>query len=234
MSAFTDRAGRSLAIAAVVLLTTPLSAQEVDVAALNAGYKDPELEVEVWVDRLESEGREAFDFRNEIAASIGLEPGQAVADVGAGTGLYTPLLAAAVGTAGRVYAVDIVPAFIAHIRDEVAARGLDQVTPVLGSDVSANLPPGSVDVVFVCDTYHHFEDYDAMLQSIHSALKPGGRLVIVEFERVAGESSEFMLEHIRADKETFTREIVANGFRYAGEVDIPGMTETFVRHFERQ
>lgn len=228
------RSSSCLAVAAAVFGAASALAQEVDVAALNAGYKDPDLEVEIWVDRLESEGREAFDFRNEIAASIGLEPGQAVADIGAGTGLYTPLLAAAVGETGRVYAVDIVPGFIAHIRDEVAARGLTQVTPVLGSDVSANLPPGSVDVVFICDTYHHFEDYDAMLQSIHSALKPGGRLVIVEFERIAGESSEFTLEHIRADKETFTREIVANGFSYTREIDIPGMTETFVRHFERQ
>jgi ubiquinone/menaquinone biosynthesis C-methylase UbiE len=233
MSVTFFHSARIAAAAAAILVSLTTLAQEVDVAALNAGYKDPDLEIEVWVDRLESEGREAFDFRNEIAASIGLEPGQAVADIGAGTGLYTPLLAALVGETGRVYAVDIVPTFVAHIRDEVAARGLTQVTPVLGSDVSANLPPGAVDVVFVCDTYHHFEDYEAMLGSIHSVLRPGGRLVIVEFERVAGESSEFTLEHIRADKETFTREIVASGFRFTGEVEIPGMTETFVRQFER-
>jgi len=208
-------------------------AQDVDVAALNAGYKDPDLQVEVWVGRLESEGREAFDFRNQIAAAIGLEPGESIADVGAGTGLYTPLLAQLVGPAGRVFAVDIVPRFIEHIRDQVALRGLTQVTPVLGSDVSANLPAGSVDIVFVCDTYHHFEDYNAMLQSIHAALKPGGRLVVVDFEREDGVSSEFTLQHIRADKETFTAEIEANGFRYTGETDIDGMNETFMRHFEK-
>ena len=207
--------------------------QAVDVAALNAGYKDPELQVEVWVDRLESEGREAFDFREEIATAIGLAPGQSVADVGAGTGLFTPLLAELVGEDGRVYAVDIVPKFIEHIEDKAAERGLRQVTAILGTDSSTNLEPASVDVVFVCDTYHHFEDYNAMLASIRTALKPGGKLVVVEFERVPGQSSDFTLEHIRAGKEVFTSEIVASGFRFSHETDIPGMNETFMREFER-
>lgn len=214
-------------------IATAACAQDVDVSSINAGYKDPNLQVEVWVDRLESEGREAFDFREEIADSIGLVSGQAIADVGAGTGLFTPLLAARVGAEGKVYAVDIVPRFIEHIETKAAERGLGQVTAILGTDTSTNLEPGSVDVVFVCDTYHHFEDYDAMLQSIHSALRPGGKLVIVEFERVEGVSSEFTLQHIRADKDTFTREIVDNGFAFTEEIDIPGMQETFVRHFER-
>jgi len=228
-----------IAFARFALVLTGLTAvaahaQEVDLSTINAGYKDPNLQVEVWVDRLESEGREAFDFREQIAAAIGLKPGQAVADIGAGTGLYTPLLAAYVGAQGRVYAVDIVPKFIELITTRAAERGLTQVTAVLGTDVSANLPPASVDAVLICDAYHHFEDYDSMMASIHSALKPGGRLVVVDFERVEGVSTEFALQHIRAGKEVFTAEIEANGFRYTGEVDIPGMMETYVRTFERQ
>ena len=220
--------------ATLSLVITPLLAQEVDLSTINAGYKDPNLVVEVWVDRLESEGREAFDFREEIVNAIGLEPGDAVADVGAGTGLYTPLLAARVGTAGRVYAVDIVPRFIEHIEAKAAERGLTHVTAVLGTDVSTNLEPGSVDVVFVCDTYHHFEDYESMLRSMHSALRPGGRLVVVDFERIDGVSSEFTLQHIRASKEVFTEEIEAGGFAFTHESTIDGMTETFMRHFDRR
>ena len=208
-------------------------AQDVDLRTINAGYKDPNLQIEVWVDRLESEGREAFDFRDAIAEALELEPGQAVADVGAGTGLYTPLLASRVGTQGRVYAVDIVPKFIEHITEQSRARGLEHVTAVLGTDVSTNLRPGSVDVVFVCDAYHHFEDYDAMLQSIHDALRPGGKLFIVDFERTEGVSSDFVLQHVRASKEVFTSEIEANGFRFVEEIDIDGMTETFMREFAR-
>jgi ubiquinone/menaquinone biosynthesis C-methylase UbiE len=224
---------RGLGVLALLWLGT-VGAQQAGVAGINAQYKDPNLVVDVWVDRLESEGREAFDFRDEITAAIGLKPGQAVADVGAGTGLYTPLLAAAVGSQGRVYAVDIVPKFIEHIEQKAAERGLTQVTAILGTDKSTSLPPASVDVVFVCDAYHHFEDFAAMLASIHSALRPGGKLVVVDFDRVEGKSSQFTLEHIRASKEQFTAEIEANGFRFVSEPRVDGMQETFIRSFERK
>ena len=217
-----------LAVAAGWLAATFTSAQQTDVAGLNERYKDPELQVEVWADRFESEGREVFDFREEIVASIGLEPGQAVADVGAGTGLYEPLFAAAVGTGGTVYAVDIVPRFIDYIATKAAEQNLTQITTILGDDRSTGLAEGSVDVVFVCDTYHHFEDHEAMLASIHQALRPGGRFVVVDYERI-----EPRIEHIRADKAQFTAEIEANGFRLTEEVEIEGMQENYVLHFER-
>lgn len=217
-----------LAVTAGWLAATFTSAQQTDVAGLNERYKDPELQVEVWADRFESEGREVFDFREEIVASIGLEPGQAIADVGAGTGLYEPLFAAAVGTGGTVYAVDIVPRFIEYIATKAAERNLTQITTILGDDRSTGLAEGSVDVVFVCDTYHHFEDHEAMLASIHQALRPGGRFVVVDYERI-----EPRIEHIRADKAQFTAEIEANGFRLTEEVEIEGMEENYVLHFER-
>ncbi len=133
-----------------------------------------------------------------------------------------------------MYAVDIVPRFIEHIETKSAERGLTQVSAVLGTDVSTNLEPGSVDVVFVCDAYHHFEDYEAMLESIRSALRPGGRLVIVDFQRIDGVSSEFALQHIRAGKEVFTEEIEASGFEFTHETTVDGMTETYIIHFDRQ
>ena len=227
-----------LLVAAVAVSTTldatPSRAQEFDTASINASYKDPDIQVDLWSSRLEREGREAFDFRNEITAWVGLRAGQSVADIGAGTGLFTPLLAREVGPEGRVYAVDIVPKFIEHIRTRAADSGLDQVSAVLSTDTSTNLEPNSVDAVFICDTYHHFEDPEAMLGSIRRALRPGGKLVLVEFDRVEGVSSSFVLQHIRADKETFTDEVTSNGFRYLGEVVIPGMKETFMRHFARE
>ena len=217
-----------LAVAAGWLAATFTSAQQTDVAGLNERYKDPDLQVEVWADRFESEGREVFDFREEIVASIGLEPGQAIADVGAGTGLYEPLFAAAVGTGGTVYAVDIAPRFIEYIATMAAERNLTQITTILGDDRSTGLEEGSVDVVFVCDTYHHFEDHEAMLASIHQALRPGGKFVVVDYERI-----EPRIEHIRADKAQFTAEIEASGFRLTEEIEIEGMEENYVLHFER-
>ncbi len=223
----------AIAFAASVIAAPPLSAQQ-PAADINAPYRDPNLDVAVWVERFEVEGREAFDFREQIADAIGLERGDEVADVGAGTGLYEPLLAARVGPEGTVYAIDIVPRFVEHIRAKAAERGLAQVEARLGTERSIELPDASVDVVFVCDAYHHFEDYEAMLASIHRALRPGGRLVVVDFERIDGVSSPFTLEHIRASKEQFTAEIEAAGFRFTDEVEIDGMEETFMRRFERR
>ena len=215
-------------VAAALLVVAPTLAQDVDVAGLNERYKDPDLQVEVWADRFASEGREVFDFREEIIGSIGIEAGQSVADVGAGTGLFEPLLAAAVGTGGRVYAIDIAPRFVEYIRTKAAEQNLIQITAMLGEDRSTGLPAGSVDVVFVCDTYHHFEDHEAMLASIHEALRPGGKLVIVEYERIGPR-----IDHIRGDKAQFTAEIEAAGFAFSEEIDIEGMEENYVLHFER-
>ena len=215
-------------VAAALLVVTPTLAQDVDVDGLNERYKDPDLQVEVWADRFASEGREVFDFREEIIGSIGIEAGQSVADVGAGTGLFEPLLAAAVGTGGRVYAIDIAPRFVEYIRTKAAEQNLTQITAMLGEDRSTGLPAGSVDVVFVCDTYHHFEDRQAMLASIHEALRPGGKLVIVDYHRIGPR-----IDHIRGDKAQFTAEIEAAGFAFSEEIDIEGMEENYVLHFER-
>lgn len=219
-------------LALLVLLAQPAGAQQSG-ADVNAPYRDPQLQVEVWVERFEREGRDAFDFRNEIVAAMALRPGEAVADIGAGTGLFVPLFAAAVGPRGRVYAVDIVPRFMEHIASRAKDRGLAQVRAVLGAEDSIRLPAASVDVLFVCDAYHHFEDYRAMLASMHRALRPGGRLYVVDFERVEGKSEPWVLQHVRAGKEQVTAEIEAAGFRYGGEIDIEGMEHTYMRRFAR-
>ncbi|MEX0619208.1 MAG: methyltransferase domain-containing protein [Pseudohongiellaceae bacterium] len=103
---------------------------------INDGYRNEGTPIEVWVDRFEVEGREVFDLRNEIVTVLNMAPGSAVADVGAGTGLFTPLLADAVGTSGKIYAVDIIPAFIEHIDEKIQEHELTQVETVLGTETS--------------------------------------------------------------------------------------------------
>ena len=114
--------------------------------------------------------------REEILATLQIQPGETVADIGTGTGLYVEPFAAAVGPEGRVLAVDISPKFIFHVRERAEAAGLDQVEVMLSTERSAELPEGSVDVAFLCDVYHHFEYHEDMLRSIRRALKPGGPL----------------------------------------------------------
>ena len=203
-----------------------------EIRHINDNFKHPN--VEVWVERFEGAGREVYDYRNELVEAIGLKPGQVVADVGAGTGLFEPLLAHKVGPDGLVYAEDIAPEFIDHINNKSEQAGLTNIRTVLGNEHSVRLPENSTDVVYICDTYHHFVYYKDMLRSIHSALKPGGQLYLVEFDKESGDSNNFLKNHIRATKEEFTAEIEAGGFQLAEDVRIEGLRDTFVRRFVKK
>jgi len=201
---------------------------------LNRRFVDPELDVEAWIGRFEVESREVFAARNEILRASGVSAGARVADVGAGTGLYTRLFAEAAGSGGWVFAVDIGPRFLEHINRKTAELNLGNVTTILGRTDSVALPPDAVDLVFVCDTYHHFEDPRAMLASIRRTLVPGGTLIIVDFERIPGESREWVLDHVRAGKEVFRAEIEAAGFTFVEEVAISGLKENYLLRFHKK
>ena len=144
----------------------------------------------------------------------------AVADVGAGTGLFTRLIAGEVGPAGKVYAVDIAKTFVDHTVMSCQVRGMKQVEGIVCAPDDAKLPPASVDLVFICDTYHHFEFPHKTMSSIAKALKPGGRVALLDFERVEGKSSDWILGHVRAGKEVFSKEIEEAGFELVEELDL--------------
>lgn len=186
---------------------------------VNDQFKDPGLKVEEWAGRFETESREVYHHRLKIVAATGVKPDSTVADVGAGTGLFTMLFADAVGPAGKVFAVDIAAPFLAKIRERAKAAGRPNVETVLGTDKDTKLPANAVDLVFICDTYHHFEFPTDTLASLHRALKPGGLLVLVDFQRIPGKSSDWVLSHVRAGKETFLKEITAAGFELVDEAD---------------
>ena len=200
---------------------------------INARFLAEDLEPEVWVNRFEVEAREIFARRKEIVAAVMLAPGDRIADVGAGTGLFVALFAEAIGLKGQVYAIDISPRLIDHMNKRVADEGLTNVDVILSKEKSVELADGSVDAVFVCDTYHHFEHYEAMLGSIFSALRPGGQLIVIDFERIPGVSRSWTLGHVRAGKERFTSEIKRSGFRLIEEVEISGLQENYFLRFEK-
>ena len=135
---------------------------------------------------MEVESREVFNLRKQIVAACRLKPGLSVADVGAGTGLFTRLFAAEVAPGGTVYAADIAANFLKHIEATCKDAGIKNVKTVLCKVDSSELPPAAVDVVFLCDVYHHFEFPEKTLASLHAALKPGGRLVVVDYRREKG------------------------------------------------
>jgi len=222
---------RSILFFAIFLtISGPLLAQE---SERNSAFLNPEMDVSRFVGMFERESREVFAEREQIVGLMDIEPGTVLADIGAGTGAYTDLFSRAVGENGQVFAVEISPRFTEHLRKRADEEDLDNVTVVLSSLTSATLPPDSVDTIFLCDTYHHFDDPAPMLASMLRALRPGGTLFMVEFDRIEGVSREWLLDHVRADKDTFRAEIEKAGFRFAEEIEVEGLKENFMMRFTR-
>ena len=223
---------------AAVFLASALGAgaiaQEANVApTINQTFKSADLDVKSWADRFTGESREVYVARMEVVKATALKPGEAVADVGAGTGVFTRLFAQAVGPTGRVYANDIAPRFLAFIAENAAKDGMKNVHTVQGGDRSTNLPDASVDVIFHSDVYHHFEYPMTMNADLRRALKPGGRLYVLEFEKVPGLSSANTMTHVRAPKETVIAEITKAGFTLVEQVKVPGLRENYLLHFRK-
>lgn len=201
---------------------------------INKDYLNPNLEVAAFEQRFEVESREIFAQRQAITDLVGLRSGMAVADVGAGTGLFSLRFAAEVGPQGKVYAVDIVPRFVEHIRGLAKERQQAQLEAVLCTERSVELPANSVDLVFLCDTYHHFEYPQSTLASIHRALKPGAALIVVDFIREPGLSRPWILEHVRAGQAQVRSEIEAAGFRLVRQEATPFLVENYMLRFEKR
>lgn len=199
---------------------------------INEKYRKPD--VDVWVGRFEKESREIFARRDRIVAATSVGRGMTVADIGAGTGLFEPLFSKAVGPEGVVLAVDIVPEFLALIRDRAATLDLHNVRTVRCAEDSVTLAPASIDVAFLCDTYHHFEYPRSTMRSIYRALKPGGELVVVDFDRVPGKSRQWILDHVRAGRDQVAAEIVSDGFLpVTGGPEADFLTENFLLRFTK-
>lgn len=203
-----------------LLFATACLAQETSVKpGINDKFLDPDLKVEEWTQKFEVESREIYHQRDKIVTALDLKPGMAMADIGAGTGLFTLPFAQAVGPQGQVYAVEIAKNFLEHIRARAARASAANVQTVLGTDKSVQLPEASIDLAFICDVYHHFEFPQASLATLQRALKPGGTLVLIDFKRIPGVSSDFILGHVRAGQEVFEAEITAAGFEKVTQIE---------------
>lgn len=214
-----------------MILVCPISAQEKSVSpGINKPFLAPS--VTEFQGKFEKEGREAFDNREAIVKECKLKPGMVVADVGAGTGLFTRLFATEVGESGKVFAVDIAKEFVEHVELSARQAKLKNVVGVVCKPDSVELAEGSVDLVYLCDTYHHFEFPEKTMKSIHRALRPGGRVVLVDYRRIPGKSTEWVLGHVRAGQEVVEKEITACGFRRTREVE-GLLKENYLVEFEK-
>lgn len=211
-------------------IVAPLVAQEKSVRpGVNKPFDNPD--VGQFIERFEREGREVFDQRKKIALACRIKPGMAIADVGAGTGLYTRIFSPEVGAKGKVYAVDISQKFVDHVLEGCKTLKMTNVEGVVCKPFSVNLPPGSIDLAFICATYHHFEYPYKTMRSIHRALRDGGQVVIVDYKRIKGVSSEWIMGHVRAGQETVTKEVLKAGFKLVGEEKF--LKESYLMRFEK-
>ena len=130
---------------------------------------------------LEREERETEEAPNRLVSALGLKPGNHVGDVGAGSGYLTWRMARVVGPTGKIYANDIQPEMIAFLRTNLLVRGITNVVPVLGTTTDPRLPDNTLDLILLVDVYHECDHPWEMTRRMTDALKPGGRLVFVEY-----------------------------------------------------
>jgi ubiquinone/menaquinone biosynthesis C-methylase UbiE len=172
-------------------------------------------DVDYWKPVFEDPAREKWQKPAEVVDALQLRPGMCVADLGAGTGYFLPYLSKAVGERGCVLALEPEPNLVVQLRERAETAGLRNVTPVLASFDDPRLPDASVDLVLIVDTFHHLDDRLPYLRRLRRALRPGGRIAIVDwFKRPLPEGPP--PEHKLARAQV-VREMVAAGYELGAE-----------------
>lgn len=216
-----------LALAALALACGPVAESRpadppVDPDSPNARYYTPEGQAAA-MSAFEEADRESWQYSAKILAALAIEPGMTIADVGAGTGYFTRQLAPLVAPSGKVLAVDIIPEFLAELERRCAELGITNVETIVSRPDDPMLPAEGVDLVFISDSYHHFDQPTPMLEGILAGLKPGGRMAIVDWERTANPIFERdgldWETHIRIGSQDVIEQATAHGFRLAAQHD---------------
>lgn len=157
------------------------------------------------------ESREREEASSEMLTQLKLQPGQVVCDLGCGNGFYALRMAKQVGADGQVYGVDIQPEMLVMLRQRCEEQGITNVTPVLGSVHNPRLPKSSVDLILLVDVYHEFSHPELMLRAMRRALKPQGKVALLEYR---AEDPDVPIKPLhKMTKEQALREFRANGFR---------------------
>ena len=154
-----------------------------------------------WLERPE---RVAEEMPDAMVAMMGLEDGDVVADIGAGSGFFTRRIARLVAPTGTVYAVDIQPEMLEILQGYVEEEGVTGVVPVLSEFDDPKLPEGEIDWILLVDVYHEFGNHEAMLAKMRQALKPDGRVALLEYRVEDGTG-----DHIRGDHRMSVRQVLS-------------------------
>lgn len=158
--------------------------------------------------------RDTWQRPDEVMEALGLGAGSRVADVGCGEGWFVVRLAERVGPGGRVYGVDVDQRALERLRRTVEREGLEQVEIVLGATDDPRLPDGELDAVLIVNAYHEMQEYDAMLAAIYRALRPGGRLALIDALAAEDADRRTLARRHVMSVALATEDAVRNGFRF--------------------
>jgi arsenite methyltransferase len=156
--------------------------------------------------------RDAWQRPDQVVTRLAIEPGDRVADLGAGGGYFTFRLADAVGPQGRVYAVDVDESMTRYLSERAREEARNNVEVILGEVDDPKLPDGAIDLLFTCNTYHHLDDRVDYFADVRGALAPGGRVAIIDFDEREGGWFVRSFGHA-TPKQTIVEEMSQAGYR---------------------
>jgi ubiquinone/menaquinone biosynthesis C-methylase UbiE len=168
------------------------------------------------IDWLEREEREIEENTSLLLKNLVVKPGMVVADIGAGSGYHSALLSKMVGT-GKVFAVDVEPEMIAYLNARIKQEKLSRIVPILSTEQKVPLPENTIDMMLLVDVYHEFSFPYEMALSMRAALKPGGKLVLVEF-RAEDPTVPIKTIHKMSEAQAI-KEFKAAGFAFDKNID---------------
>ena len=168
------------------------------------------------IDWLEREEREMEENTSLLLKNLAVKPGMVVADIGAGSGYHSALLSRMVGT-GKVFAVDMEPEMIAYLNARIKQEKLSHIVPVLSTEQKVSLSESTIDMMLLVDVYHEFSFPYEMALSMRAALKPGGKLVLVEF-RAEDPTVPIKTIHKMSEAQAI-KEFKAAGFTFDKNID---------------
>ena len=199
-------------LALVLLAATVAPGQSEEYEKSQADHMERHFDPKESALRFDDPARDMWQLPDRVITALNLKRGQIVADIGAGTGYFSVRLAKS-ETAPKVYAADIEPSMVSYLRERAAKEGLTNVTAIQAAADQPNLPE-PVDLILIVDTYHHIGDREAYFRRLAKSIKPGGRLVIIDFK---SDSPEGPPKEFRFPLEQFKSEMGKAGYTLAAQ-----------------
>jgi ubiquinone/menaquinone biosynthesis C-methylase UbiE len=201
-------------LAALALFPANLTAQDAvsrDASQMHRLHNDPKA----YIGALEDPQRDAYQKPHEVLTALSLKPGEVIADIGAGSGYFTFPIAHHLGPEGKVYAVDVSPDMILHLNRRIRDLKTTNVVTVLADPDDPLLPEQSVNRFFICDVWHHVENPSKYLGMIKKVLKPGGQVIMIDFQKKELPFGPPM--EMKIARKDLIKQMESNGFRLAKE-----------------